>query len=501
MVINWKNIFLTNNFWIIISVFATLVHFATLAYSPLPWFDEIYMAGITKSLITNGTYELATAPSFKSGEVLIYGPVYFALTSTSVKLFGWGAFQFRIINLLFGLGTIFLSALILNKYTNKKRYLLPFITILLLDIMFFMNSHSGRMDCVALFFVILSLFFLINYKKKTKYLFVGFSMGLAVLTTPRATIFLLPLCLFYGIPLLRLWRKDNLLKAALWAFPVVSLLLIWIYTKFGSIESYLNYFGGNKEANFGNQTLFEAFVKFSPSLRFFIFPLAGLSAGSFLLLLFRKKKKLDKVVGVLLSQILLFFLIIVDTGMYSIYIIPAFYLLLFISLKELKINRRIKFGITALIFLYNLGAFTLKSSAIFFDAKFRDHKAIDEFVAKNIPENSRVVGNEIYIYSVLKNNCDFQSIERGSNGTKKRCEYHINVFDFEYYIVSKQYYQIRDYQIEHYIKTADLEFVDSINLAPNKTSKVKLISEFFNTPTTLYSFSGSIYRRRIKRNK
>src|SRR3954469_703237 len=87
----------------VLAIFYLTFHLVTLSYNPLPWYDETYFASIALNLTHHGTFFPMIAYHAKVlKEDIAYGPVYFIFTGLSIKLFGFGIFQFRVINLLFG---------------------------------------------------------------------------------------------------------------------------------------------------------------------------------------------------------------------------------------------------------------------------------------------------------------------------------------------------------------------------------------------------------------
>jgi len=467
----------------------------TLNYSPLPWFDEVYFASITKSYSETGLFKFYISPLYDSGEVLRYGPLYFIFTSIIVKIFGFGLFQYRILNFVASVLCIYIASLILKKYKLSNKDLFFFITIYLFDVMFVMNSHSGRMDGVALLFVLIFHYLVLNYNKNYWNLpLSGVAFAISILTTPRSVFFMLPIIFYFGFVLMLHLKKDkNYLRLLSWAIPPIILYLFWIFIKFGSIQSYFDYYLQKRTTEHGSDSYLETFIQFSPYIFKFQIPLFVVTTLSIILLIFSKAKK-HFFIFISLANIFIFYGFILDTGMYSIFILPFYYLIIFLSFNINPINNKLKYSIYIFLLLFNLSTFVIKNTGIVLDLKLRDYKRLNSIVNQNIPKNSRVIGNEVYFYTVIQNNCDFQTIERGGNWLD-RYDYQAKVFDFDYLILNEQF--IEDHKgIFSIYHVDEMEVIQRIKLGDEKNSITIKISNLLDIPNPMYSYNGIIYKRK-----
>lgn len=142
-----------------------------------------------------------------------------------------------------------------------------------------------------------------------------------------------------------------------------------------------------------------------------------------------------------------------------------------------------------------MSLFTIKNTAIIADLNLRSHKKIDKIVEKHIPENSKVIGNELYFYSILKNKCDFQTFERGGRFSE-RINYHYNTYDFDYFVVSDQFRNSNIHFMRYY-RTYDMDTVAKINCSNKNNSFTVKVAKFLDIPSPFYSYEGLI----LKRNK
>jgi len=482
---------------LLFSIAITIIYnLSILAYSPLPWFDEVFFASITHSYIENGLFNLSLAPLYNSSEVLTYGPVYFVLNSFIINILGFGIFQFRLLNFLANTSAIFILSLILKKYNIPVKERLLLILIYLLDAMYIINSHSGRMDGVAVFFMLFFTYLVLNYNKNFWILpLSGVFFGLAVLTTPRAIFFMIPIIFYYVIKLLLNWKKDrNLLRLITWAIPPLFLYFLWIFSKFGSINAFFDYYLQEKLTDQGQGSTLDTFIHFSPYINPLEYHVVYATIISFMVLFFKNIKNIPAIVFIFICNILLFYGFILDTGMYSIFILPFFYFIIFISLNLSKINNKLKYGIILILLLFNFSTFILKNTGIILDFNHRNYKALNKLFDENIPQNAKVVGSEVFFYAAIQNKNNFQTIERGSNWWD-RYKYHAEVFDFEYLILSEQFYLAHKGILEIY-HTKDMELIKKINFGEMNNSLTLKISNFLDITSPTYSYNGLIFKRK-----
>src|SRR6478735_4434527 len=130
-------------------------HFYTLDLNPLPWFDEVFFASISKSLSETGNLVPLAYKEFWSQEILLYGPVHFLLESSSFKLFGFGIIQYRWITFFFGILVVITTVNLLKYYTSSLSLLILLFVSLVLDPFINLSMHEGRMDLVVTFFMLL----------------------------------------------------------------------------------------------------------------------------------------------------------------------------------------------------------------------------------------------------------------------------------------------------------------------------------------------------------
>ena len=133
-----------------------LAQLATLTRTPLPWGDEVFFASMTDSFSRQGTLHVLVEPVTYPQPLLLYGPVYFALSVPFERIFGLTPVMSRLPGLLFGLGVVGVAFALLRARGVSRGTNLAVCAMLALDPAFSGSLHRGRMDTTSLFFLLAS---------------------------------------------------------------------------------------------------------------------------------------------------------------------------------------------------------------------------------------------------------------------------------------------------------------------------------------------------------
>ncbi len=326
-----------NRIFFVLSFCILLLHVLTLNISPVPWFDEVFFLSISESFKEEGVFRLAMAPYYDK-EILTYGPIYFVLTALSTEVFGLGVFQFRIVNFLFSLLAVFAFKKILSTNFNlSKTSAFGLSLALFLEPIFHANSHGGRMDMVALFFVLMSIHHYLksHYNKEIRYsiLLSGVFASLALLTTPRLAVFIFAIPLMLLIELIRSKLNIRILKKALlWGIIILFVYSIWVFVAFGGINEMLDYYSNLTQFVGGKWLLPTEFL-----------PTMGLSFLSLVLILIFSRKNLkifflDAKLFIPVASIITFHTLVSVTSKQYFCLVLPFYLLIIASFAEKQIH-------------------------------------------------------------------------------------------------------------------------------------------------------------------
>lgn len=428
-----------------------------------------------------------------NNQVLTYGPVYFLLTSLFSFVLGWGLYSIRLVNLLFAIISVIIFYKLARKIGLSSKLTIIFVSLLSFDTIFVQNAHSGRMDLVALCFFLLAINFHLNIKNKLKSATLLSVLGtLAVLTTLRIAILVLPAfaLLWFKYIYDKEWRSVIVL-------PVLSIVLylIWVFVGFGSIEAFILHYT-NTSAETG-KSLTNSFIGSSLYVPFYQLPLVITGIVAVLFLLYKKVKSVE--VWTYILPIVFFYSYVKDTGAYSAMVVPFWYLVIALSIKEFQnislkksILNPIIYTITLGLLFVNVGVFVTKSVTILLSLNERNPKPLSVWVENNLPKGCNVVGDDRYYYVSMKNDCDFQYIDR-VNSPSDRAKFHFDNFKPDYLFVSNQTPKenINAY-LEYY------SFTDTLNYSiPNKSVIASKILNFIPIPISS-SYEGSLIKLELK---
>ncbi len=464
-------------------------HLFTLEIQPLPWFDEVYFASIADNFINSGSLVPEIASYARNDRpALTYGPVYFFLSGLSMKLFGFGIGQFRIIALLSGLLCVRLTYSIVKSQfaVESWKYKILIISILT-DPFFSLAFHQGRMDLTALCFCLFAIFYFLK-GGNNNILVSGIAGVLSLLTTPRAIVLLLPLVVFLLMDIL---KEKQYKKALLWALPFLLIYPIWMFVGFGGIGNFINYYQTiNTVTNSANGQYVGSNL-YIPAHEYCLILVAILAV--IFGLIKKGKTYFNPLVVICLIAIISFYLIVLDWGPYSTFIIPFYYILIFYSwslIPSIK-GSNILYSLPVLVVLiFNVAYSVVKADQVLVSRKVRDPKIADTFVRENIPPGSRVVGDALYFYSVKKNGSDFQLFDQYDTLEYRERKHRL---DFKYnFLIAADVMKPKNAEItDYYKKMGDLEKVAIFKSEVTKSRDREILSNLEKA-----GYSGSIYLRK-----
>jgi hypothetical protein len=397
--------------------------------------DETFFASITQSLLEKGTFSASIAPYVPDSKSLyLYGPAYFTLTAMSIKLFGFGMVQFRIVCLIFGLMLLPLLYKIFQWHFKDNSLAFYCTFLFMFDPVFNSSLHEGRMDTMAMFFVFAALyswmcfFDLCNGRGHYHRLVLsGTLLAIAILTSPRvlfiALTFLCPLFFFYSKKASIKIYLSNMLFMAI--FPVFS-MMAWVLYAHGSFYSFLIYVTKYHAASHA----------FSPGFKQWIFPLnIPLICLTLFLLglnLIKKTGKIQLFAYISLLSILIFH-VFIKGGFYIIFVLPFYYLLFVEGVKKIFKNRLLNHFFIGGILIFNIVIFGARTYACFNDQP--NYKVVATIFKNSIPKGSKIIGDEKFYYEAVKAGNDFESINISwQTTTGKRELYQRSTFEYDYVV-------------------------------------------------------------------
>ena len=432
-----------NIFFYAIAFLVILWHIATLAYNPLPWFDETFFASIAKSL-AEGRGFLSDISPLQTGEreVLSYGPVYFSLTALSFNLFGISAFTFRIVALVFSALSIVATGLIMRQVNVSHILRRTIIILMIFDNMIRINSHTGRMDMVAMFFVLMAFYFYLSKQHQTRHALMALSGTLALLTTPRAAIFLIPLFATATFSTIHARKWTATLTIIFIPFLLYS---SWIFFGFGGYEDFLSYYmdKGHQSPDGQEITIFY-FIGGNFLIHYFQWPIVISALFFFFRIHKPAKRSVVQTSWLFFTPILFYYLLVFDTGQYSAMVMPFWYLLLAWGIHHFEKSKTnpqalstLKPAILGVLFIINTGLFSLKAIQSLGAFPQHDPAPVKKWIDKHLPPNSKVVGDDRFYYACVRQQSDLQYIYRPQTAAK-RALYHAKNYKPDYLLLCNE---------------------------------------------------------------
>lgn len=473
---------------LILAILYVLIQCFTLSYQPLPWFDETYFASIAENFIRTG---LLTPRVAVFEEVKIYGFVYFFCTGLSMKILGMSIWSFRIVNFCAGLGCLWIiTQLSKNSITNSPFKNLLLISLIALDPFFNLSLHEGRMDLMALFFMLVAYNFIYKqnkYPSYQNYLYSGVCTTLACLTTPRVAV--LGLGLIASVFLRTgFWKKSTLYALLGLGFSFWLLYSGWIMYAFGGYVPFVNYYlRPTFEVNSGAMAeLFLGGNFYIPKQEYALICSGLVMLG---IHIFRNPRILgDAWILISILNTGLFYVLVRDYGPYSIFILPFYYLLIFrvLCFERLGFKNPIVYILMGL-FLHHAAYFTLKNLQTFASFSQRDYTTLDDFIQKHIPSQSRVVGEPMFFYAVRKTNSDFQYMDIFESLEAREVRQR-EKYKYQYLIVSDHLLWRKPEIVAYYLKQAKLRRIARLEIPISYLSqKINALGLLSNTERTGYN--------------
>jgi hypothetical protein len=368
-----------------ILLFLLVFNLATLTISPLPWNDEIYFADLSLSLAQQNSLINTILPMDNPPFVYLYGPIYFYIQASLIKLFGLKILLFRSVNFISSIGILW----ILYRYFRVNKLL---ILLLAVSPLFIQNAHSGRMDLLATFFALAGYIpFEDQMKINWQRIFLTASFFLlAFLTSPRVGF------LFPGLYVLlssdfRVTVK-NFFLILIPPIIVVLGLIGWSLSTTGSLlEAYLPIFksntGQSSDAHIGISFI-RGHLDDLLSIVFLIFGVVQL------------KKWYNSLILAMLMNFIFFSIFVKEVGPYGAMVMP--FIILGLSRIDFS-NIYFKSSIKLILIIFSI-YFIGKGTFLIYSSSSRNYDYVDNFIKSNIPPGEKVCATNEYYYSLLNNN-------------------------------------------------------------------------------------------------
>ncbi len=453
------------------------------------------------NFLETGTFEAKISPmsDFYYPQTKVYGPGFFLVLSSIYKLFGFGIFQTRIAGLIFGFITILTGFKILKAHGVKEVLCSSFVLLLLFDTIFLQNIHSGRMDSMALMFTFLGIFQVIKVlqnKKWINFILVGLFFGFALLTTPRIAVCLIGPTIILIVFFLYEPSISLFIKCLSVLLAILSLYSIWVVWGFGGPIEFYSYIFGAPKVKIKYESVAAIYISGNGYIPKFQIPAILLSAVLLISSLIIKRKYFDSLLWISILSLVPYYLLVKDTGIYSIFSIPYVYLIICISINTIFNNKILGtnlFFLSKIIIAINILIFISKNSLVVLFSSERKSESIQKQIENTIPKGSRVIGEEIYYYLVKRSGSEFQYLDRGAD-TYNRKLYHENKYDYQYVISRDPPANINEFN--YYNLKGDFKLIHKIEKPEIPGFLIKLRSYLANFGIIFpKGYEGTIYLR------
>ena len=463
-----------------------LLHCYTIDLFPLPWFDEVHFAGISKNLADEGNLKSHFLRFTKGNEnSLSYGPVFFAIQSIFIKFFGFNIYSVRLTTLLFGFANA-IFVYILGCRITKSQFTSSLVSICFsLDLFYSTTLHEGRMETLitTLFLTALLVISSQSLKNYWRVSITSFLCVLSFSTSPRSFILIIPLIAYlmynspkYHLNMLGIFFSIFIVTYSLWVFLAFDSVSHWFYHYLGVIK--------------GNKTAVHGYLVGN-----FYIPMSQYVLISTVLILMFVNRKVIKqpIVFLLLSVLLMFYALVHDWGNYSSLIIPLSYLLLLFLLVNTPGRMKKILFITPLL-VFNLFYFSLKMSSSILEKEFRSIDLISLELAKVIPPNSNVIGDDMMIYIAEDNQWNYQVFNHYKDLETRELSLRTK-FDYEYLLVSKQFQLRYKGEVDYFIEQGKLKLVKQLEFPVNPINS--FLGKVHLSTMEQNGYSYFLYRRLV----
>lgn len=475
-------------------------HCLTLPYSPLPWFDETYFASMTRHFVLTGEFIPDVGPmlDYYYPQSKAYGPGYFMVTSLFQQVFGLSLFWMRFPGLVFGMLFVAVAYKLLEISDVKRVWRLAFVCFLLTDTIFLQNIHSARMDSMALFMVATGFWFFLKASKNqhwTSYGLAGLFFGLAMLTTPRVAVSIMGVAVVSGVLFIHKPSLSRFKNYLLMGFLIPAVYSVWVFWGFGGPVAFWNYFFGPPKEQLYFENLAQGYMGSTGYVPAFQWPVLVSVVVMVLLLAAWKKWRQPLLFWISVVNMLTFYKLVNDTGIYSVFCMPYAYFILVIGANQIEISWIKASALpswVALILVLNLGIFTVKNLAIWLTMPAKNQTLVTAQISNIIPKGSKVIGDEVYYYSVLQAGSDFQYLNRGAS-TYQRYAYHENEYGYQFAVVRNP--NQFEYEFNHYNRDKKLVEIGRISM-PELSSSGKWLKGMLQKAKIPLSdsYQGIVYR-------
>ncbi|MFZ7131689.1 MAG: ArnT family glycosyltransferase [Eubacteriales bacterium] len=337
--------------------------------------DEPWLSGLSRNMLFENNLSV-TEPFFDT--YLRYPHaiklIFHIIQIIFIKSFGYHIFSFRLISLIFALGSLFVFYQLCRILLTSEPLALLTTIILSLDIQFVYASHFARQEIIILFILLLSAWFFLDHKQPhdhRKDLILGIIVGLSIGIHPNSFIIALTLG---GMYLFLILHKKIKIKNLFVFIGIVAIFaLLFIAISFIMDQNFIAHYtqaGATFKVNIGLLKKFQKIVPFYinlywrksltyflPNIQFQLLLFAFIYIMA--LIFFVKKYREVQWFGIHLSfiAVTLINLGIIVIGRYNVtsilFIFPFMYLLAVVFMIHFMSKKKLMMGILLVLTCVN----------------------------------------------------------------------------------------------------------------------------------------------------
>lgn len=189
--------------------------------------DEPWLSGLSRAMLVNNDLSV-TEPFFDGYERNPHAikTIFHLIQILFINLFGYNIFSFRLISLIFSIGSLYVFFLLCKNIFRSDSIAIISTMLLSIDLQYIYASHFARQEIIILFFMILSTY--VFYSTIHRHTFhmdiiIGIIIGISIGIHPNSFIVALTMG---GIYLYMIYKKKISFKNLLLLIIIISIFAL-----------------------------------------------------------------------------------------------------------------------------------------------------------------------------------------------------------------------------------------------------------------------------------
>lgn len=206
--------------------------------------DESWLSGLSRAMFLENDLSV-TEPFFDTYQRYPHAIkiLFHLLQIVFINLFGYNIFSFRLLSLIFSIGSLYFFNNLCRLLFQSNRVAILTTILLSLDIQFIYASHFSRQEIIILFVMILSVYILLNNLQNHncfKDLFLGILIGLSIGIHPNSFIVGLSIGAIYLFFII--YKKLKIKNLIIYISVVVLFAILFISISFVMDANFIEHY-------------------------------------------------------------------------------------------------------------------------------------------------------------------------------------------------------------------------------------------------------------------